>query len=151
MAAIKQMEDEGKAKKSRRRLLHDLLTRFADGSVRIPAEAAREFLTILPQPRKPEGFERENSMPDTANAGKSVADQTERKKKKEKLSVAVIGRRVAAIKQVDERGKAANQRRRLLLGLLNGIADGSLEDPAGAAREFLTLSARKPAAEAGDQ
>lgn len=83
------------------------------------------------------------STPETAPAAKPA--KTERKKRKA-LSAAAIGRRVASIKQMDK-DKAKKGRRRLLHGLLSGIADGSIEDPARAAREFLALSPKKPAAE----
>ncbi len=92
-------------------------------------------------------------MPDTpatADARKSAAGPAERKKKKN-LNAAAIGRRMTSIKGMQDKDKAKKGRRRLLNGLLSGIADGSVKDPAKAAQAFLTHSKGKGAAKADDE
>lgn len=83
----------------------------------------------------------------TADAGKPAKAN----RKKKKLSAAAIGRRVTAIKRMEDKDKVKKGRRRLLAALLRGIADGSIAEPDKAAREFLALSPRKRIAAADDQ
>jgi hypothetical protein len=66
------------------------------------------------------------------------------------LNAGLIRRRAEALAQMEDRKKAANARRRLLIKLLTGIADGSVRDPAKAAEAFLATAAMRKSAASED-